>query len=95
MKDYIISWIIGIGMLLAGIIIIRWYWLDIATHVRQYKKEKHDGQLRWWWLDWGFIVWDVFLGGFRPSLIIALILLLCGIGIVVVQVRETVEMVMG
>ncbi|AZN42901.1 hypothetical protein [Paenibacillus albus] len=95
MKDDIISWIIGIGMLLAGHIIIRWYWQDIAAHTRQYKKEKQGGQLRWWWLDAGLILWDVFLGGFRPSLVIALILLLCGIGIVVVQVRKTVEMLMG
>jgi hypothetical protein len=94
LRDFIISWILGLAMMLGGGFFVYSQLKEIIEHVKKYRDEKAENKLRWWYFEWTFILWGVLLGAFvRPSLIISLILCLCGTGITVVEIRETIRIV--
>lgn len=89
MKDLMIGWLIGIGLFFGCGYFLFGFLKEIAAHVRKYKSEKADGQLRWWYLEWIFMVLEVAAGSLlRPSLIVCLIFWLCGIVLIVMQTKE-------
>ncbi|MGO4106084.1 hypothetical protein [Paenibacillus sp. YAF4_2] len=90
MKDLTIGWLIGIGLFFGCGYFLLGYLKEIAGHVRNYKSEKADRRLRWWYLDWVFMVLEAVWGSLlRPSLLGCVLFWLAGIVLILMEIKET------
>lgn len=96
MKDLLINWTIGLVMMLGGGFFSYGTLKDIKEHVKRYKEEKTAKEsLRFWYLEWIFIVWEIVLGRVRPALVISLLFFLLGTVIFVLDTMRIVGKLFG
>ena len=79
-KELLIAWFIGFVMMLGGGFFGYRTLKDIIEHGKRYKEEKANKEtLRFWYLDWIFLLLEALLGTLiRPAVVISLIFFLIG-----------------
>ncbi|WP_090825617.1 hypothetical protein [Paenibacillus sp. yr247] len=80
LEHLLLAWSIGLVMMLGGGFFGYRTLKDVIEHGRRYEEEKADKEtLRFWYLDWIFILLDAILGTLaRPAVVTSLIFFLIG-----------------
>ncbi|RAP77738.1 hypothetical protein [Paenibacillus montanisoli] len=89
MKEWLEGWLVCFILMIIGGFFLWRTLKDVIGHVKNYRVEKAENRVGWWYFEWLFILADAIWGSLtRPAVFISLLFFLVGtIGLVVNTIK--------